>query len=108
MIRRPPRSTLFPYTTLFRSHQLIVCAQLNHTAMLKHTDAVGVSDGGKAVRNEDGRAMAGGGKDAIEDFRFAAHIDLCGRLVQHPPNGPQPHPAQPPSESDPPTPTTAE
>ena len=23
MIRRPPRSTLFPYTTLFRSHQQI-------------------------------------------------------------------------------------
>src|SRR3712207_9239944 len=23
MIRRPPRSTLFPYTTLFRSHQLL-------------------------------------------------------------------------------------
>src|SRR2546422_8520462 len=23
MIRRPPRSTLFPYTTLFRSHDLI-------------------------------------------------------------------------------------
>src|SRR2546429_8344808 len=23
MIRRPPRSTLFPYTTLFRSHSLI-------------------------------------------------------------------------------------
>src|SRR2546425_9623369 len=24
MIRRPPRSTLFPYTTLFRSHQFAV------------------------------------------------------------------------------------
>src|SRR5258705_6882867 len=24
MIRRPPRSTLFPYTTLFRSHQLVL------------------------------------------------------------------------------------
>src|SRR5256885_12451781 len=24
MIRRPPRSTLFPYTTLFRSHRMIV------------------------------------------------------------------------------------
>src|SRR3712207_6016600 len=24
MIRRPPRSTLFPYTTLFRSHRLAV------------------------------------------------------------------------------------
>src|SRR5258708_27554538 len=25
MIRRPPRSTLFPYTTLFRSHHAGVC-----------------------------------------------------------------------------------
>src|SRR3712207_7725947 len=25
MIRRPPRSTLFPYTTLFRSHREGVC-----------------------------------------------------------------------------------
>src|SRR5258705_5978792 len=28
MIRRPPRSTLFPYTTLFRSHARAVDAQL--------------------------------------------------------------------------------
>src|SRR5258708_24799997 len=27
MIRRPPRSTLFPYTTLFRSIQLCGCRQ---------------------------------------------------------------------------------
>src|SRR2546422_6904520 len=27
MIRRPPRSTLFPYTTLFRSHPLDILAQ---------------------------------------------------------------------------------
>src|SRR2546422_8426174 len=27
MIRRPPRSTLFPYTTLFRSRDLAVAAQ---------------------------------------------------------------------------------
>src|SRR2546427_4553208 len=26
MIRRPPRSTLFPYTTLFRSHQGVTAA----------------------------------------------------------------------------------
>src|SRR3712207_8714519 len=25
MIRRPPRSTLFPYTTLFRSHGYVLC-----------------------------------------------------------------------------------
>src|SRR2546429_6694462 len=28
MIRRPPRSTLFPYTTLFRSQRLAVLAQV--------------------------------------------------------------------------------
>src|SRR3712207_7248164 len=29
MIRRPPRSTLFPYTTLFRSGTGLVCAALS-------------------------------------------------------------------------------
>src|SRR2546430_8463353 len=27
MIRRPPRSTLFPYTTLFRSSEVAICGQ---------------------------------------------------------------------------------
>src|SRR3712207_7615922 len=31
MIRRPPRSTLFPYTTLFRSHDVTVCDHLART-----------------------------------------------------------------------------
>src|SRR3712207_9273923 len=26
MIRRPPRSTLFPYTTLFRSHDFVIAS----------------------------------------------------------------------------------
>src|ERR1043166_4821845 len=30
MIRRPPRSTLFPYTTLFRSHGVASAAPLDH------------------------------------------------------------------------------
>src|SRR5260370_39394294 len=32
MIRRPPRSTLFPYTTLFRSNQ-VWCADITYIAM---------------------------------------------------------------------------
>src|SRR3989441_537612 len=32
MIRRPPRSTLFPYTTLFRSHSYSVSAAAAHGA----------------------------------------------------------------------------
>src|SRR5260370_3995792 len=30
MIRRPPRSTLFPYTTLFRSHSTVGGDLVNH------------------------------------------------------------------------------
>src|SRR3712207_8022293 len=40
MIRRPPRSTLFPYTTLFRSHRaLLPCLQLGDVR-LRHVDRV--------------------------------------------------------------------
>src|SRR2546423_10441521 len=35
MIRRPPRSTLFPYTTLFRSIRLFSSSMLRCTAMEK-------------------------------------------------------------------------
>src|SRR5256886_14136479 len=34
MIRRPPRSTLFPYTTLFRSHVPLVCGHHNVESVL--------------------------------------------------------------------------
>src|SRR6266496_2171327 len=32
MIRRPPRSTLFPYTTLFRSYRHLIVAIHHHSA----------------------------------------------------------------------------
>src|SRR3712207_8218250 len=35
MIRRPPRSTLFPYTTLFRSHPQVNLLQSAHWAQVK-------------------------------------------------------------------------
>src|SRR2546422_7208774 len=34
MIRRPPRSTLFPYTTLFRSQTIVVASAMNLTSYL--------------------------------------------------------------------------
>src|SRR6266498_6026575 len=49
MIRRPPRSTLFPYTTLFRSHALRVEFDvLPHRSLLPARSArglQGVADG---------------------------------------------------------------
>src|SRR5260221_1353902 len=58
MIRRPPRSTLFPYTTLFRSHRSI--------------DAAGdARDGGalpapKLLSDLDGGTLAPARRDPIE------------------------------------------
>src|SRR5436309_3873727 len=42
MIRRPPRSTLFPYTTLFRSPRELVVAQQPDDARDRDLEAHGV------------------------------------------------------------------
>src|SRR5260221_2116369 len=39
MIRRPPRSTLFPYTTLFRSHFLSLSLALSAPAVAQACEA---------------------------------------------------------------------
>src|SRR3712207_9505436 len=58
MIRRPPRSTLFPYTTLFRSRLLI--NELNHR--VKNTLATVQSIAAQAFRS------SGRQEDARETF----------------------------------------
>src|SRR5260221_5948631 len=40
MIRRPPRSTLFPYTTLFRSHELEAAGEESH----RHEEVAAVGE----------------------------------------------------------------
>src|SRR3989442_8781941 len=42
MIRRPPRSTLFPYTTLFRSQRHDFARADRHADMLQHPEALAV------------------------------------------------------------------
>src|SRR5256885_12197722 len=52
MIRRPPRSTLFPYTTLFRSH-----SDADFVAYLGQTEkAIGISAVSKLFRPPGGVA----------------------------------------------------
>src|SRR2546428_1193470 len=53
MIRRPPRSTLFPYTTLFRSVRIGVRAPGDRD----HRSEFGISDRGEGARHsrEDDR-----------------------------------------------------
>src|SRR2546430_13418495 len=49
MIRRPPRSTLFPYTTLFRSEDLLVATHFLRNA----PDGTSESDGNAAELRVD-------------------------------------------------------
>src|SRR3712207_6884538 len=48
MIRRPPRSTLFPYTTLFRSDR----ALRDHVEGAHQVDLEGAPEGGEVMRHE--------------------------------------------------------
>src|SRR5256885_10729970 len=52
MIRRPPRSTLFPYTTLFRSSpgELYVCWLVDEGDSVEHQNRVAVGTDRKSTR----------------------------------------------------------
>src|SRR3712207_8733149 len=52
MIRRPPRSTLFPYTTLFRSLRVDDAAEARHPAVVVDERA-GLADDGAFERRAD-------------------------------------------------------
>ena len=71
-------------------HQLVVRAELDDPAVLEHADAIGMAHGREAMRDEDGRAVARRGEQAIEDLRLAAHVELRGRLVEQDDAGAQP------------------
>src|SRR2546430_13253338 len=47
MIRRPPRSTLFPYTTLFRSDGIAPRSRDGHREMSHARRSIGDGDGGQ-------------------------------------------------------------
>src|SRR2546425_9436885 len=49
MIRRPPRSTLFPYTTLFRSQRAKAVVELGHIGLDRQPDQAGVIGGRRGL-----------------------------------------------------------
>ena len=56
--------------------------ELDHAAVFEHADAVGLTHGREAVRDQDRGGVAGRGEDPGEDLGFAPHVELCGRLVE--------------------------
>src|SRR2546425_2553289 len=72
MIRRPPRSTLFPYTTLFRSDG--PAAAWVRTLLAGHE----VLDGGRALRRANGAVFLAG---AGEEHRSEEHTSELQSLA---------------------------
>src|SRR5256885_6113747 len=64
MIRRPPRSTLFPYTTLFRSHGGNGCASIPREKF----KPLGGPDGGNGGRGGDGILEVDASSATLLDF----------------------------------------
>src|SRR5260221_8938495 len=70
MIRRPPRSTLFPYTTLFRSHFLVLRDALEVDVLHQHLERVHVE---RAQQHLFLRALEVEGQDrGVEETGAAA------------------------------------
>src|SRR3712207_7369715 len=79
MIRRPPRSTLFPYTTLFRS---LGC--LSALAVASHADAAHATTtavGREAMVLAPGAGFDGRHQAAVS--RLQSRLARLGRLEEH-------------------------
>src|ERR1051326_186623 len=87
MIRRPPRSTLFPYTTLFRSEQILVEPETQerfggNSNLMSLGQDFGTGSGARADTRAEGRALAAADNcaDQRSNRRAAADHDT-GSLV---------------------------
>src|SRR5260370_29289113 len=74
MIRRPPRSTLFPYTTLFRSLGQAFSAD-------KKARAVGIWSAAAAVASGVAPAIAGAIRSEEHTSELQSHLNLVCRLL---------------------------
>src|SRR5690242_21207457 len=81
MIRRPPRSTLFPYTTLFRSHRLERDRQLR----CDHARVARVGDRAAALLGRlvllDVHAVAHEQRSEEHTSELQSHVNLVCRLL---------------------------
>src|SRR3712207_3674878 len=87
MIRRPPRSTLFPYTTLFRSARLAGEHDVEEDQVGPHLsrEPQGLRARGRRL---DPEALAGEivGEGARDDLVVLDYQDLCRSRVQNKPS----------------------
>src|SRR2546422_4404965 len=84
MIRRPPRSTLFPYTTLFRSVERAERDDERRQPDLRHEDAVGEAERGAGTDAEEDREHgrdAGQARSEEHTSELQSRLHLVCRLL---------------------------
>src|SRR3712207_8082424 len=87
MIRRPPRSTLFPYTTLFRSHVAAhLCPGADRGPRVDHRAGPDARADVDVARHEhrarlDVRALADGGRSEEHTSELQSRQYLVCRLL---------------------------
>src|SRR3712207_7207201 len=88
MIRRPPRSTLFPYTTLFRSHE--ICGHERHRHPLLRGPGTVVdhgpklpttTDNSRAVRPGQAGNSAGRSEEHTSELQSRQYL-VCRLLLE--------------------------
>src|SRR3712207_8996303 len=88
MIRRPPRSTLFPYTTLFRSPSSWPSGSCRATSTVRRTcgsSRTTSTTSGRLARERQGRRLRDravrGGRSEEHTSELQSHSDLVCRLL---------------------------
>src|SRR3712207_7240897 len=83
MIRRPPRSTLFPYTTLFRSPPAhgpaphLGCGRVHHQPGGAGAGVAGVAGGAGGAARGGGRPAAAVDRESTQLYSNHANIPYC-------------------------------
>src|SRR5260221_10839927 len=80
MIRRPPRSTLFPYTTLFRSSTIVIIGNAIPSFLFAILLVV-LFAGGSYFHWFPLRARPGGWRSEEHTSELQSHSDLVCRLL---------------------------
>src|SRR5258708_14971548 len=78
MIRRPPRSTLFPYTTLFRSDVV-----LHLPDRLQERQALDVADGAAHLDDDDVVPVGGVQDEALDLDRKSTRLNSSHQIISY-------------------------
>src|SRR5260370_25881718 len=84
MIRRPPRSTLFPYTTLFRSKKIwwLSCDQVENSPPIGVSLRTGTSDcAGFVALMVGALPVTGTSRSEEHTSELQSHLNLVCRLL---------------------------